>query len=500
MAVTKKTTKREAPAKKNAAKRAVKDKTVKKKTTRKKPATKKPAPRKRPAKPPAQTPDQPSPPPVEGGTPSQSSGSGSTASLRVRMYRIGFGDFFLVSVPAAGGFKHILIDCGVHSKDTHSIIAAVNQMAQETGKELALIIVTHRHADHVTGFSKCKDVFSQFKVERIWMSWYEDPKDAKALAIQANIAAVASQVQQALAARADKDSDQYRNMVGNITEAMSATGGQQNPAAFEVLRSFPGNPPIDYYKAGDTPTLPPSLVNAGLSAQILGPPTDRTMVASTNKANEQYLASGVATEMSPITPFAPAFRVEPDVYPSTLFELIPRRLLEARITSVQPDMLAAKADMANNMINNQSLVTLLTFKGKTLLFAGDAQWGNWANFLFGNLTSTTLTKEASAMLSKLDFYKVGHHGSTNATPKDALAAMRAGCVAMCSTAIGAYNEVPRDALVTAIDQRTNNHLARSDQVAAGDAEPDPEAGKLPAGIFKAVYLADSKCGYIDYEV
>ncbi len=53
-------------------------------------------------------------------------------------------------------------------------------MAQETGKELALIIVTHRHADHVTGFSKCKAVFAQFKVERIWMSLAEqDPEDPK---------------------------------------------------------------------------------------------------------------------------------------------------------------------------------------------------------------------------------------------------------------------------------------------------------------------------------
>ena len=113
----------------------------------------------------------------------------NAAGLRVRMYRVGFGDFFLVTVPTGAGPKHILIDCGVHSKDTHSIAAAVDHMAQETGKHLALIIVTHRHADHVTGFSKCKDVFKTFTVDRIWMSWYEDPKDDKALAIQANIAA-----------------------------------------------------------------------------------------------------------------------------------------------------------------------------------------------------------------------------------------------------------------------------------------------------------------------
>jgi len=44
-------------------------------------------------------------------------------------------------------------------------------------------------------------------------------------------------------------------------------------------------------------------------------------------------------------------------------------------------------------------------------------------------------------VASLDFYKVGHHGSTNATPKDALNAMREGCVAMCSTQPDCYGKV-----------------------------------------------------------
>jgi beta-lactamase superfamily II metal-dependent hydrolase len=427
---------------------------------------------------------------------------GAPTGIRVRMYRIGFGDFFLVTVPTPSGPKHILIDCGVHTKDTHSIAAAVADMAQETNKQLSLIIVTHRHADHVTGFSKCKDAFQQFKVERIWMSWYEDPTDSKAINLQANIAAVAGELHLALAARKDPASEEFKNMVENITDAMPASGGLQNQGAFEVLRSFPGKPPIDYYKAGDTPTLPPSLVAAGLQAQILGPPDDPNIIAKTDKSSEEYIASAGAIQMGPIKPFANAFRVRPEDYTSDVFRLVPRSVIESHVAQVQPDLLAAKAAMANNMINNQSLVALFTFKGKTLLFAGDAQWGNWANFLFGGVTGTTMKPESEAILAKLDFYKVGHHGSTNATPKSALAAMRAGCVAMCSTAIGAYNAVPRDALVTAIDQRTKDQLARSDQVAAGDAKADPKAGTLPSGVFKANTITNDAgtCGYIDYEL
>ena len=416
------------------------------------------------------------------------------------MYRVGFGDFFLVSVPVAAGYKHILIDCGVHSKDVHSITAAVNHMAQETGRELALIIITHRHADHVTGFSKCKDVFTTFKIERVWMSWYEDPTDKTALALQTNITAIATSLQHTLAARGDTGSDES-HMIGNILDAMDASGGQQNPAAFEVLRDLPGNPPIDYYKGGDAPTLPPSLVAAGLIAKILGPPTDPTAVAKTDNPAQEYIVSDAAVATGPIRPFADSFRIRPDEYVNSVFDAIPQRVVQGRVEAVQPDMLAARANMANNMINNQSLMTLFTLASKTLLFVGDAQWGNWATFLFGNLTSTSMRSEAAAILAKVDFYKVGHHGSTNATPKVALAAMRAGCVAMCSTAIGAYNRVPRDELITAIDDKTHDQLARSDQVAAGDEKADPAAGNLPTPLFEPHTVDMSEagtCGYIDY--
>ena len=44
------------------------------------------------------------------------------------MFRIGFGDFFLVTVPTAAGKKYILIDCGVHAKTRHHLQAAVAQM------------------------------------------------------------------------------------------------------------------------------------------------------------------------------------------------------------------------------------------------------------------------------------------------------------------------------------------------------------------------------------
>src|ERR1700692_4311798 len=103
MSAKKKASKHKAPAKKSA---------VKKGAVKKGEAKKKQAPHIEPATPPAKQPDQPGAAPVLAGS---AAGAGSPSGLRVRMYRVGFGDFFLVSVPVKAGFKHILIDCGVHS-------------------------------------------------------------------------------------------------------------------------------------------------------------------------------------------------------------------------------------------------------------------------------------------------------------------------------------------------------------------------------------------------
>ena len=90
-----------------------------------------------------------------------------------------------------------------------------------------------------------------------------------------------------------------------------------------------------------------------------------------------------------------------------------------------------------------------------------------------------MTKQATEILGKIDFYKVGHHGSRNATPKDAVAAMRHGCVGMCSTQLLAYPGVPREPLLQALGVRMQDQLARSDQVAVIGTPADPKAGQVP---------------------
>ena len=433
---------------------------------------------------------------------------GSVAGLRLRMYRVGFGDFFLLTVPAPSGPKHILIDCGVHAGDLGSIEDAVSDMATETRGNLALLIMTHRHADHISGFATCKDVLSKFNVERIWMSWFENPDDKDASRFQANITAVAIQLASALAARVDPDSLELRNMAENITGPSLGFGGSSsNAVALAVLHgSFNGKrPPIDYYKAGDPAKLPQSLIDTGLTAQILGPPIDPTLVSQMNGKNEQYLAgSNESDSAAQRAPFPAAFGSDANHYPEAAFGHYSSDAIEKSVNSAQPDLVAAKARQADNTLNNQSLIVLFTIAGKTLLFVGDAQWGNWENFLFGGKVGTNghagLTDESKKILSSIDFYKVGHHGSANATPIDAVNALREGCVAMCSTQPGCYGkatsgtEVPRLPLLAALDKKTDHQLARSDEIPANGKPPTPGLGAVPS-----VFKVPTGKLFIDYE-
>ena len=399
------------------------------------------------------------------------------------MYRVGFGDFFLVTVSTNNGPKHILIDCGVHAGNIGTIDEAIADMATFTNNQLALIIVTHRHADHISGFATSAEAFGKFAVEAVWMATFEDPSNTAAVNAQANLVAVASTIQTRLAARSDVESGKLHDMMTNITgdPPLAAAGHSLtgNALALHTIHSgfADGNTAYGYYKAGDKPVLPASLVAAGVSAEILGPPSDPALIAQMDNKNHQYLVSAEASDTGPLTPFRPFRITNEDTAYRIAFERFPKGRIIDAIENSQPDALAAAAKKADNTINNQSLVVHFTINGKRLLFVGDAQWGSWENFLFGGAISSVgspaLTKNAASIMSNLDFFKVGHHGSTNANPEDAVNALRDGVVAMCSTEPGAYgsvsnnSEVPRGPLLDAFQKKTANQLVRSDQIAAG---------------------------------
>ena len=447
-----------------------------------KPAEKKPAAAKRPRKPDPQS---------------------GEVGIRVRMYRVGFGDCFLLTLPAGKSPVHVLIDCGVfkgtsQTGDIGTLTDVVANIIQETGGRVGLLVVTHRHADHIAGFSRCRDQFKGFSADAIWFPVWESEYDVKAKKFQEDLTSVASGLQSHFAAsiRMGVETSAYRSaesMMFNATgvEPDGKGGTASNATSLVMLKNDFGAKPA-YYKANDTPTVPASLAKAGLTARIFGPPpVDDIMLMKLmdlKKGVGQHLAGVPAGQAAKgFAPFDAGWTDEAGYsYPEEAFAEfgprpkttegdpeVARRALQDAIGRAQPEAALVAATALNQFLNNQSLVILFTFQGKNLLFAGDAQGGNWEHWLYGTDTavqapSDELSAEAGAALAHLDLYKVGHHGSTNATPIPAVKAMADGVVALCSTEVNVYGDgaketdVPRGPLLDAIAAKGT--LIRSDSI------------------------------------
>jgi beta-lactamase superfamily II metal-dependent hydrolase len=451
-------------------------------------------------------------------------GGDAENQLRVRMYRIGFGDFFLLTVPTDDGPQHILIDCGVFKGDLGTMAACVQNLAKVTNRQLALVIATHYHADHISGFASNFDEFAKFEVGAVWLPNRLDPNQGNALKFKEQIISVATQLQFRLGARQDEAGIQALN---KVQDALGAGEGKNEKALRLLTEGFKNKPPVYYYEAGDKATLPKVLKGA-ITAEILGPAplaTEGEFATPENK-QQQYLSAVADKGLPPcrsLTPFEKSWPATSADYPASAFnsyrtkEQLDRKengvpaALEQALHAVQPDVFLALADAIDGTLNNQSLVILFTCKGKKLLFVGDAQWGNWSYWLFGEKTTgkkiPDITEKAKDILRTIDFYKVGHHGSTNANPIPAVAAMNVDCVSMCSTESGDpdrkrphghienESEVPRIKLMVELEKRTKNRLVRSDWIKVAEFDASPEAREQLANLPDNFSTGDL---YIDY--
>jgi hypothetical protein len=373
-------------------------------------------------------------------------------------------------VPTETGPEHILVDCGVYpgttgNGDIDTITTAVRHMAAETDSKLALIIVTHRHADHIIGFSRCADEFMKFDVSAIWMPIWENEFEPKAAQRQADLEGLAVALQavalQAAALAGDRDATtaEVLGMVDNVTGTSRKLGtrGGTNAKSLDLLKNKL-RVKVQYLAEGDKPKLPPVLEKAGLTAKILGPPPvdefDFLKLMDSKKGVGQYLAAVEGGGGGgPLTPFDPDYVVTATKYPASAFRdwaprekrgVLPDRSkrysveLEEGVRAATPAALLMAANKLDNVLNNQSLVVLFGWKGKSLLFAGDAQIGNWEYWLYDHEapardpTTLPMSADGKKILAEIDFYKVGHHGSTNATPIPAVKAMGSDFVSMCS--------------------------------------------------------------------
>ena len=404
--------------------------------------------------------------------------------IRIRMYRPGFGDCFLVSFGAAPSARHVLVDFGAHMHgEIGTMDGIMDNLETITNKKLELIVATHAHRDHISGFGKFADRFADFQIGEVWLPWTDDPDDKDAAALEKKQLALYNTLNKHLrvALKATESDPKYAAAL----HALSNLAGNDK-AKSELARGFGTGAKVQYLKAGVS--IAKVGAATGLSAEILSPPKEKEFFSRMDPpANQRFLAA--PGDMSgAIRPF-PNLEIRKGQRDYQAIVKDKQPLVAAKeITKLHGLAEAPASRLAlalDNVRNNTSLVIVFRYRGKSLLFPGDAQWGNWQSWIG--------TDDARNLLSELDFFKIAHHGSDNATPVDVVHALRkAGLAAMVSTQILPFPTIPRIPLITELEKHCAGHVVvRSDTIKVAGA-PKFSSQKLPKG-FKAGEL------WIDYE-
>jgi hypothetical protein len=399
-------------------------------------------------------------------------------SIRVRMYRTGFGDCFLVSFGPGTKARHVLIDFGAHMHgEIGTMEAVMADIEKTTGKKLAVLVASHAHRDHISGFGKFAERFAQFQISEVWLPWTDDPKDTTAAAMKKKHLALYDVLDDHLrhalgATEADPRYAAALNALSNLKGNETATR--------ELARGFGTGATVRYLEAGASLTKAGDI--PGLSAQILAPSRDTDFLGRMNPPAAQRFLTAAGDATGALRPF-PTLEIRPgDANYDGLVRDGQPAVSAEEITYLQ-ELAEAPADRLalalDNVRNNTSLVILFRFRARSLLFPGDAQWGNWQSWIG--------TDDARKMLGDLDFLKVAHHGSDNATPVDVVHALKdAGLVVMVPTQVLPYPTIPRMPLLEELEKHCVGHLAvRSDWIDVDDAPAGPKPRpKFPKG-FKA---------------
>jgi hypothetical protein len=143
----------------------------------------------------------------------------------------------------------------------------------------------------------------------------------------------------------------------------------------------------------------------------------------------------------------------------------------------------------DDALNNTSIIMLIRSGSRSMLLSGDAQIENWSHSLGMIATKSKAGRDLRRTVANVDVYKVGHHGSRNATPKtlfelwDPVGSRRSNrppLVTLMSTLPGKHGHtdataVPKQNLIDAFNAKTT--LYRTDAL-----KPDQPVIELHADI------------------
>ena len=161
------------------------------------------------------------------------------------MYRQGLGDCFLITFPDKNGASHyIMIDCGVilGTPDAATKMKNVVQdIIETTGGHIHLLLSTHEHWDHLSGFVQAKDLFAKVTFDKVWLAWTEDPNDQLAQKLRSEHQALRMALASAAARMRFGASDKL-NCPMQCSGFFGAAGQGTTGDALKIVKNFCDSP------------------------------------------------------------------------------------------------------------------------------------------------------------------------------------------------------------------------------------------------------------------
>lgn len=423
---------------------------------------------------------------------SKTSRSDRNVRIKVRMYRQGLGDCFLITIPRKNGTPfYAVIDCGVilGTKDAGKVMTeVVEHIIQTTGGHVDLVAATHEHWDHISGFGQAREIWTdknRLTVGQVWLSWAENKKDPLARKLREQRSALKIALQAAASRMRLGGDESAAQDVTNLLDFFGAAGTTSD--ALEVVKGLSED--VRYCTPQDEPVR---IEGTDVKVYVLGPPPDEKLIKKYNPSKREPETYGIdtinnylnalqptLTDTDVETPFDEGFQIPLNMAQQMPFfqqhywgeDVDSKEKSQAwrRIDGSWLDSSSSLALQLDSATNNTCLVLAFELSdGDVLLFAADAQVGNWLSWqdLKWQVDGAEVT--GPDLLRRTIFYKVGHHGSHNATLRElGLEEMKSLKLAFVPVdhemAIKKrWNQMPLNELMKRLNEITDERVVRID--------------------------------------